>query len=272
MKGDFYMSNLQRDIETAFYILKTRECNDTYKLYPWSNERIFNYYKYYDLTNKKAMCITGSGDHALYSIAAGASEVDCVDKNFLCKYYQALKVALILTYDEKYFFEHIKGKGKILLINKNNLNDIKEFLDDEMFIFWNELMNSSVFRKRKRLFRDDGFPTKFSLDYEDLKEKLLTAKIKYYDDDIKDFIDNKKEEYDAIFLSNLLEWQCAYSDIIVSNCLKALKENGVLYDAIINRQLEYEELYEGFEKKIQPEFLQPRLKCTGKGINVYRKK
>ena len=155
------MSNLQRDIEAAFYLLNTKKCVDTYKLYPWSNERIFKYYKYYDLTNKKAMCITGSGDHALYAIAAGASEAHCVDKNFLCKYYQALKIALILTYDEKYFFELFKNRGKILLINKDNLNDAKEFLDEEKFIFWNEIINSRVFRRNKRLFRTDGFPNKF---------------------------------------------------------------------------------------------------------------
>ena len=264
--------NLQRDIETAFSLLNTKECVDTYKLYPWSNERIFKYYDYYDLTNKKALCITGSGDHALYAIAAGAKEIDCVDRNFLCKYYQALKIALILTYEEKHFFELFKNKGKILLVNKNNLKDIKEFMDDEMFIFWNELINSRIFKKNKRLFRTDGFPTKFKLDYEDLKNKLSTAKIKYYDSDIKEFIWDKEDEYDAIFLSNLLEWQCAYSDIIISDCLNALKENGVLYDTIINRQLAFEEIYEGFEKKIQTEFEGPGLNYSEKGINVYRKK
>ena len=261
------MYNLQYDIELAFSILnEKKECSDDFKIYPWSNEHIEKYYNYYNLTNKKALCITGSGDHAIHAAAAGACEIDCIDINPLAKYYQMLKVALILTYDEKTFFKHFKNSRKKILTEKINLNDIKEYIDDEAFIFWNEIINSKTFKKNKRLFRNDGFPNKFLLDYEALKEKLITAKIKYYDNNIEDFIYCKDNQYDAIFLSNVLEWQCkTRRNPILINALNLLNENGVIYDACIKRDLKNEIPISGFEKKLAT-------KKSDIGVLIYRKK
>lgn len=260
------MSNLQYDIELAFSILNEKgECSDKFKLYPWSNEHIEKYYNYYDLTNKKALCITGSGDHAIHAAMAGADIIDCVDINPLAKYYQALKIALILTYDEKTFFKHFKNRGKKILAHNINLNDIKEYMEDEIFIFWNEIINSKSFKKNGRLFRNDGFPTKFSLNYDVLKESLMTTKIKYYDSDIKDFTLRKDKQYDAIFLSNCLEWNCStIRNVLISKTLNLLCENGVLYDAYIKRDFSEKITLNESENEITifPE----------KSVCIYRKK
>lgn len=268
------MSNLQYDIELAFSILnKKGECSDKFKLYPWSNEHIEKYYDYYSLIDKNALCITGSGDHALYAAANGASKIDCVDINPLAKYYQALKIALILAYDEKTFFKHFINRKKRLLTHKIKLDDIKEFMDDDMVVFWNEILSSKSFKKNGRLFRDDGFPNKFKLDYEHLKEELKCTKIKYYDSDINDFINENNEKYDAIFLSNVLEWQASTNrTIILNKYLELLTKNGILYDTYIKRDFSYGDPLREYEKKIVTTTGFPGLSCSEKGVYAYRKK
>ena len=150
---------LDKDIKMALKILYNEpltieEMNFYNKIYPWSNENINAYYNYYDLTNKNALCITSSGDHLLYAIAAGAKDIDAFDMNRLSKYYSALKIALILAYDEKNFFKHFTNKHNHFISNKINLNNIKYFLCEDYFIFWEELLNTKAFKIEKNKNQD----------------------------------------------------------------------------------------------------------------------
>lgn len=233
-------SELEQDINTALKILYLEPLTDEEqqlynKLYPWSNEGISNYYKYYDLTNKKALCITGSGDHLLYAAAAGATEIDSFDKNRLCKYYTALKVALILSYNEINFFKHFVYKQKCILSNNINLNHLKTYLSDDYFIFWEQIINTKAFKTNKYLFRFDGFPSKFNLDYKQLQKALSKTKINYYDMNAQEFLDYTENTYDAIFLSNILEWMSPTNRTILSQFYHLLNDNGVLYDYHLKR-------------------------------------
>ena len=263
--------NLQRDIELAFELLYTRQSVDDFKLYPWSNEGIHKYYKYYDLKDKDVLCITGSGDHALFAANNGAKEIDCLDKNPLCKYYLALKIALILAYDEKNFFRHFSSKKNKILITEINLDEIKPYLDENVYIFWKEIISSKIFKKNKRMFRDDGSPTKFKMDYQKLKENLSKVKINYYDGDLKNYLITTSKKYDVIFLSNVLEWECCSKEEILSNSQKVLNDNGVVYDTYIKRNFKDDNLYSNLEAMIATEFSIPSINFTEKGVYVYRK-
>ena len=53
------MTSLEKDIEVALKLLykeqlTEEEWNHYNRIYPWSNEDIYNYYNYEDLTNKNA--------------------------------------------------------------------------------------------------------------------------------------------------------------------------------------------------------------------------
>ena len=84
--------NLESDITIAKKLLYRQPLDMEERMhygqiYPFSNEDIGCYYDYYDLKDKKALCITSSGDHIIYASQGGATEIDAFDRNRLCKYY-----------------------------------------------------------------------------------------------------------------------------------------------------------------------------------------
>lgn len=235
---------LEKDIEIAVKLLDRKPLDEEERknygqLYPWSNENIKSYYKYKDLTDKSALCITSSGDHILYAAASGAKYIDAFDKNRLCKYYSALKIATILAYDEKEFYKIFCQKRKRMLSHKINIEELKSLIDEECYIFWGELIKEKSFKKNDLLFRYDGvwgYQT-IGLDYNDLKESLKNTKINYYDMNAKDFLEYTQKKYDAIFLSNISEWEGSeYSAyVLIRDFITLLKEDGALYDYILKR-------------------------------------
>ena len=64
------------------------------RIYPFAND-ILNSSVNIDLTGKKSLVVTSSGDHALHAILAGSTDITSFDINRFCKYYSALKIALI---------------------------------------------------------------------------------------------------------------------------------------------------------------------------------
>lgn len=270
---------LERDINTALKFLYKVPLTDEEKtiydrIYPWSNEPIFRYYDRYDLEDKKTLCITSSMDHALYATNAGAKDIDCIDRNRLCKYYAALKIALIKAYNEENFFEHFSPKGRRILTKKLNITAVSPFLSDDEYTFWNELMNAKAFKFNKRLFRDDGFPLRFLLDYEALRQQLRDIKINYFDADIRNLKNITEDKYDAIFLSNVLEWENEEKRTkLFYKIYDLLNKDGLLYDAHVKRDIHHTKPFIEPKDKIYtgPTFQDSIALCTD-GVYIYKKK
>lgn len=234
-------SELEKDIKVALKILYQESLTEQEqlvyaKLYPWSNENISRYYNYYDLKNKKALCVTGSGDHLLYAAAAGATEIDAFDKNRLCKYYSALKIALILSHTEEEFYKHFIYKRNCVLSKKLDLKNLDSFLPKDYFVFWDEIINTKAFKRNKILFRFDGSPSKFNLDYKKLQKALSDTKINYCDMDANKFATYTHSKYDAIFLSNILEWSFESDNMMLDRFYNLLNDNGIIYDYYLKRK------------------------------------
>lgn len=269
-------NHLEQDIEIAKKILIGRprspsEIKQHDSIYPWSNEKIYKYYKYYDLTEKRALTITGSGDHAIYAAAAGAKEIDSIDKNRLAKYYASLKIASLITYDKDSFFSLFDIENKnAWFTNKFSLQDIKEFLNEEHYIFWNEIIKLNFFKERAiSFFRSDGNPCSFEqhLNYKELQNTLSQTTINYHDINFKSFTKNCSQKYDAIFLSNISEWDDSKFDYPEAG-LKILNPNGVLYD--------YRKLGSSYSSSSEP--VTERIDCTeyapvgtSEKVLIYRK-
>lgn len=238
--------NLETDINVARKMLyeqplTTEESKYYGWIYPFSNEMLNHYYNYYDLNNKNALCITSSGDQIIYASANGAKEIDAFDKNRFCKYYSALKIAIILAYNEKEFYKIFCQKPKRLLSKKIDIEFIKNFLSEECYIFWKELTKERNFKNNDVLFTKDGIFGRrtLTLNYNLLKTALPKSKINYYDMTAKDFRQYINKKYDAIFLSNILEWEWDDYDrkSLLTSYLELLNENGVLYDYYMRRSL-----------------------------------
>lgn len=203
------------------------------EIYAWTNEVLSKYYKYEDLSDKKALCVTSSGDHTLHAILAGAKYVDSFDVNKLTNYYAKLKIAMIKTYDFKTFLQQFNNG--VYLKNNIDLAELSLYISDEVKEFWKIILNDPYY-VNDQLYKTDGYYTSIeeNCDYlneknfNELKEKLKHAIINYHDLNIRHYReDNELSTYDAIFISNIAE----YSGDSVLRCgNKLLNNNGVLYN------------------------------------------
>lgn len=239
------------------------------KIYPWTNEVLSLYYNYEDLTAKKALCVTASGDHTIHAILAGATYIDSFDVNKLTKYYANLKIAMIRRYELKKFLEQFENN---YVKSDINLEELSEFLSESEILFWKNVFQNPKYDNNS-LYRKDGYYSDKEencaylneQNYNILKERLRHVKIVYHDLNISTYeTDENLSTYDAIFLSNIAE----YSGIGVLKCgKKLLNKNGVLYDHHnATRIQEYETVGLTYEKALVT------LEEEQCGVSIYRKK
>lgn len=227
--NDDYSEKKESEI-THFFLCNQvyKYTNETMELYPKSN-----------LSGKKILTITSSGDHLLDGILKGATDIDSIDINIFSKYYAALKIAMIKAYDYKDFFRKINiftleiaEPSKISI-----LENISKYLTFEENLFWEIYL-----RYKNGLCPDFFYKYPFHGDYNqyhqkdkfyELKEKLDDVNIRYYDGDIIDInkilIDRK---YDFIYLSNILEriYKMESMAELIDSLIKHLNKNGIIYN------------------------------------------
>lgn len=223
------MVNLEKDIKEAKNIAwgfnRTKKCTEYSKCFLNTSENIKGYMKYLDGDYKKALLPTSSGDHILEAMLSGITDITCYDINNLAKYFAKLKLGAIKSLSKEEFLNYMYED----LLNKEVLNYIKDNLDDNTYLFWNELFNrSSKEDIYYRLFRLMGIydnrgnvinDTEFSkycaerfttyLDdnnYKTVQEQLGNTKIKYIDSDILNLNDSLDNTYDLINLTNIYEY------------------------------------------------------------------
>ena len=236
-------------------------------IYPYTNEqlnKIFNI----DLTNKKCLVVTSSGDHIIHAILNGSSDVTSFDINRFCKYYAELKMAAIKTYEYEQFTINIEKFVNSCNMHFLNLNDISQILDDikdnmsvEVLEFWNnfyKLIPKMIYKPR--FFYDEDLKGILSESayydedtYCNLKNKLLSVKVKYIDSDILK-LNNINEKYDYINISNILDY--TEDDNLILKVIymleKLLKENGTLDASITGFFGEY-----SYYKKMTNLYIKP---------------
>lgn len=239
------MEQVEKDLMIAKTVLGLDTSSENFdidvygRIYPWSNENIKSYYNYVDLNGKNTLAITASGDHVIYASLAGSKLVDAVDINKLAKYYSALKIAMIRTYDRIQLVKQMKNKGvfqfKKAFINRIDIEEIESFLTDEEAYFWSGLTKNKTLID-DNIFRWDGFRGNVDLPYyiEDentykkLQENLEKCKITYYDMDLSEKNLELPNTYDCVYLSNVLEhvWLDSKQVDTLNNCENALNQNG----------------------------------------------
>lgn len=224
-------------------------------LYAWSNEPLREYYDV-NMNDKKVLSVTSSGDHILHAAFAGSYDITGFDINRFCKYYSALKIAMIKKYNFEDFIEifettsfcyHSHFYKKIRLI----LNDVSKYLSDDEISFW-----SKFIELQNEYYEISLFPNFFdgcsfynnvycTLDsYKKLKDNLQNCRITYIDCNASNLYNKISEKYDLIYLSNILgkvPWTRMQQIISLINSLKdILNINGKIYDyAFFNNDWHY---------------------------------
>ena len=246
------MEKVEKDLLIAKAMLGIESSKENFDIdvygsvYPWSNEDIRSYYNYVDLNRKSTLSITSSGDHIIYACLAGSRLIDGIDINPFAKYYSALKIAMMSTYDLKEIKKHLKIKKykrfKVLSLNRIDIKELKSCLTDEEIYFW-----SSLIKKKKindAFFRYDGFIGGSNMPYyiinkelyNKFQENIMNCKIKYYDIDLSEKNIELPNMYDCIYLSNVLEHTYTDEDKsnIINNCKDALNQDGKIITYKLN--------------------------------------
>ncbi len=183
--------------------------------YLWTNENMY-LYDDEDLSDKKILTVTSSGDHALNAVLNGAKKIDSFDINLYSKYISALKIAMIKKYDYIAFLYRVNWIENIGGLNfnaeKNMAEELKEYLTYDEYMFWKteeylrinnkinfyDIVNTNLYRNLNRYNN--------LCSYKKLRKMLGDVSISYSNFDIKDISDNVNQKYDEIYVSNILEF------------------------------------------------------------------
>ena len=196
----------------------------TYTLpYLFSTENISGYFNKLDLENKSILTVVGSGDHILNAILKGAKTIDAFDISSYAVMFYYLKEAAIKTLSYEEFIEYFLDPNKCF--NLELYCKIRNNMNQEVLPFWDELYNrfkdnpanlKYMFRSLDPVFITDPVqkvtllsgvnPYLNETKYYELKVKIQDAKVNCYMRDVNQ-LDNIGENYDYIFLSNILQYQ-----------------------------------------------------------------
>ena len=212
LRGFLINSPLNEECNTSTGFSKAND------FYFYTNEHLKDYYCK-DLKDKKVLSVTSSGDHILHAIYAGATDITAFDVNIFCKYYAALKIAIMKHYNRTSFFDKIEnfksiGPGRdnwYLKDFSKTIHKVSKLLTEEELVFWNEYIsickknkfattfyNISTYRDRNIYYNEDT--------YKKLKKKLFDANINYVDCDIAYLNKTLDDKYDFMYISNILNY------------------------------------------------------------------
>ena len=214
------------------------------KLYYSSNECLSTLFKYAEVAGKDVLTVLGSGDHFFYSLAYGANSVITFDKNPLTQYYTLLRQWWMRWHHSFYIYPSIL----------NNVQNFKDFLSNVFvkeedilpMIFWNLYTNYVSSEKCFNLFyegiEDNALPY-------DLLDFLSKQTLLFFEQDLLKSFDIKSH-FDVIFLSNILEWNNEYNDLIVirDNLNTILKEDGKIICSVHCRRNRPAQEMEAFDE------------------------
>ena len=198
-------------------------------IYMKTNERIQDYINY--LLNKKhILSVIGSGDQILNTAITSPQVIDCFDISVYPEYFINLKLAAIKTLSKE---EYLDMFFESALTTKDEYYDdlyfdkIRSELPKKYQEFWNSLLNhtdwyeitnSSLFSsevvtrdyaKKQNLYLSDAV-------YNTLKDKIAQIEFNFYVGNILDIYKTFSQEYDLIFLSNILAYvdRSKYRDML----------------------------------------------------------
>ena len=226
--------------------LKDKVFHNNSAIYIKSNKRIKDYEKH--LTNKdKALSVIASSDQIINMILGGTKNIDAFDISVFPKYYMYLKLAGIMSlkvdeylnlfykidensevYDELYFD----------LISKNLEPKAKEFWDSLINFFdWNDITSSTLFSQEpvsvSSVLSNTTFINEES--FKKLRDLIPQVNINTHDGNILETYKNFKDQYDLIYLSNIIYYTKIdnYKELLES---LNLTDNGIiityLYDSL----------------------------------------
>ena len=257
---DIITTRLQQKRKTPLVTPIGDEFDCTEKIYPFSNENVYDMMSKLDMKNKRILTVGSSGDQVLHAALLGAADITLIDSNPFSKLYTELKIAAIKNLPMADTYNYFT---KSHLLSPSIYSKISHDLSLESREFWDHIMSLPLLKKRKfiREFAHIKFDlrgkdtTKYLLDpvsYYTLRKKLTTTNIHYVEADLHEFQSKATGTYDYIFLSNIFDYikdHDDFFDTVTTLGKTKLRKGGKLqvnYDFIKGLRINY--FLEQFEK------------------------
>ncbi len=216
---------MEKDIiEKAYSVINSKYEDTQYydHIYPFTTENIDGYLDNFDFNNKKVLTTGSSCDQIFNFACMGCRDITCFDINPFINYYYDLKVAALKKLTPEEFVDFL---GYMDLTNKNifeltnfsfdTYKKISDILPQKSKEFWDNLFNHFSNNKiRSKLFSRDEYKKKVVKqinrylkpeNYYQLRDVIDEVNVKFIKSDIVNLSSKLKEQYDIIFLSNIMQ-------------------------------------------------------------------
>lgn len=215
-----------------------------------TNERVDEYFKYFDLKDKDVLTVASSGDHALQALSEGAKSVTMFDINKLTGYFAYLKIASIMALDYEEFINYFSFNGVRPNDNKYFLcvdlyKKVREYLPGYVVKFWDELyscINAPIKMKKLFYFCENYENNSYlrEINFYKLKKEIFNKQISFIHSSLFNLPKKLEQKYDVMFFSNIYDWLNGVSPKEYYKFIKEmeyyLNDDGVinLYSSVTN--------------------------------------
>lgn len=248
-------------IGKVFSRYKDSKLFDNYfeSIYPFTTENISGYIKNFDLENKSLLTVGSSADQVINSAYFNCNNQTVIDICPFSKYYFYLKKAGLLELQFHEFLSYFCYKNYPMTFMENrNVFNIEYFnrikgilneLDNESYLFWNELYQRMVpedirctlfnmDEERLRVLREINLYLKDRYIYNEMKNKIRDINPTFICDNI--FNVEVNDKFDNIWFSNIGAYNSVEDmKLLVEKFSNNLNINGkmliaYLYDTVKN--------------------------------------
>ena len=245
----------------------------TEKVYPFTNENLFELFRHLDLKDKRVATVGSSGDQVIHSIFAGAKEVNLIDMNILAEPFIELKIAAIKNLTHKEFLEF----GSVISNYTANrfaryYSKISHSLSGKAKDFWDNLVlegSDKYFYHFTHNYIDHEAVYNSAFTYNQLQEKLNQNdyKINYIFGELEQFPQKLNGKYDLILLSNIIDYYSGFGEgkprQVFLDTVRDLFKNNLTKDGVI----QVSSRHEGFELfQLSKKLKARRISINGAGI------
>ena len=174
--------------------------------------------------NSSVLTVAGSGDQALHYLISGAGHIDTFDITFNAKMMMDIKTTAIQKLGRVDYARLVNGTAKANDITAiSQFQEIAEFLPADTHNYIQDM-------RGLRLVRGGSyFETLYNDEYAKL-QKIVNKPFNFIWTDLKDLSSHLTQEYDQIYLSNILQYHAhpEYVTPLVMDLARFLKPGGVM--------------------------------------------
>ena len=219
-----------------------------YRVYSFTNEALQKIFEMFDLKDRKALVISGSGDPAIECLAQGITDITMLDINPFSEIYTNAKLSGF-DFDESLY----EGMFRAEKVSPQLVSTVKNYTGIDasgLEILTNHQLLDNLFSTRNHKVENVKL-TSILDKYETIRTNLKIAKLKSRVGNVLNSLDYYQGQgFDFIYFSNI---NAGYSKEMWTAFVESITENLLNKDGIFI--LGHDETYSSLKYKIEQEFI-----------------